>query len=221
MVENPVEGDLSKYYVESGDDYAQATSFDATATYYTLTVTYSYTKVDAATAAGATSGTLYVVTTTPATKEEITDDAIMPLTQNTAHKLSVLVYLDGNTVANKDVAATGSSSMKGTMNLQFSSSANLVPMEYADLHIPGATTTYTVTPVVPENSGITLNSTSKLDGSEDYVFELNGTAQGTTYTVSYKVGDGESKTLNAADGKYTIPKAEIKGNIVITVTATT
>ena len=64
----------------------------------------------------------------------------MALTQNQAHALSVLVYLDGTQVTNADVAATGSTSMTGTMNLQFSSSATLVPMEYADLHIPGANT---------------------------------------------------------------------------------
>ena len=63
-------------------------------------------------------------------------DVIMPLGQNTAQKLSVLVYLDGNLVGNEDVAATAAQSVTGTMNLQFKSSATLVPMEYADLHTP-------------------------------------------------------------------------------------
>lgn len=61
---------------------------------------------------------------------------IMPLIQNQATALSVLVYLDGNIVGNDDVAATAHTSMTGKMNLQFASSANLVPMEYAELHIP-------------------------------------------------------------------------------------
>lgn len=68
-----------------------------------------------------------------ASEVKSTDNAIMSLEQNTATALSVLVYLDGYTVDNADVAATGSTSVTGTMNLQFSSSANLVPMEYADL----------------------------------------------------------------------------------------
>jgi len=76
----------------------------------------------------------YYVQKTNAAGENRTDNTIMGLNQNTATKLSVLVYLDGNNVANEDVAATGSSSMTGTMNLQFASSANLVPMEYKDLH---------------------------------------------------------------------------------------
>lgn len=72
---------------------------------------------------------------------EIGDDAnvLMPLTQNTAHQLSVLVYLDGNLVGNEDVAAQAATSMTGKLNLQFASSANLVPMDYSQLHTPSAT----------------------------------------------------------------------------------
>ena len=57
---------------------------------------------------------------------------IMQLNQNEIHQLSVLVYLDGNNVGNDDVATTARS-MTGSMNLQFSSSANLVAMDYANL----------------------------------------------------------------------------------------
>ena len=52
----------------------------------------------------------------------------MDLEQNTAKKLTVLVYLDGHGVDNGDVA-NAASSMTGTLNLQFSSSAELKPME--------------------------------------------------------------------------------------------
>lgn len=55
------------------------------------------------------------------------------LTQNETHKISVYVYLDGDHVTNADVAATSLRSMTGTMNLQFSSDANLVPMDYSPL----------------------------------------------------------------------------------------
>ena len=76
-------------------------------------------------------------TTGLATNEAPEDDAIMALNQNQATKLSVLVYLDGNVVDNGDVAATGSTTMTGKMNLQFASSATLVPMEDSSLHTPG------------------------------------------------------------------------------------
>lgn len=86
---------------------------------------------------------------------------IMDLVQNTTTKLSVLVYLDGEKVTNKDVAFNAEKSMTGKMNLQFSSNANLVPMEYADLHQKGTTTeSSTPTPsattdaTVPSGSGV-------------------------------------------------------------------
>ena len=53
---------------------------------------------------------------------------LMDLEQNAAKKLTVLVYLDGHGVDNGDVA-NAASSMTGTLNLQFSSSAKLKPME--------------------------------------------------------------------------------------------
>lgn len=55
------------------------------------------------------------------------------LTQNQTQIISVYVYLDGDHVTNADVAATSLRSMTGTMNLQFSSDANLVPMDYSPL----------------------------------------------------------------------------------------
>ena len=70
---------------------------------------------------------------------ERADAKIMALQQNVATALSALVYLNGDIIGNDKVAATAAQSMIGTMNLQFSSSANLVPMEYADLHQPGTT----------------------------------------------------------------------------------
>lgn len=63
-----------------------------------------------------------------------TDNKIMNLEQGNATKLTVMVYLDGNTVQNSNVSATAMNSLSGTMNLQFASSADLVPMDYTPLH---------------------------------------------------------------------------------------
>lgn len=66
------------------------------------------------------------------------DDAVITaMAQNQEVKVSTLVYLDGETLGNEDVAATDPQSVTGNMNLQFSSSADLTPMEYGDLHITG------------------------------------------------------------------------------------
>ena len=50
------------------------------------------------------------------------------LTANEAKMVSVMVYLDG-TVVDNSMVANALTSMTGTLNLQFSSSADLVPME--------------------------------------------------------------------------------------------
>lgn len=52
---------------------------------------------------------------------------------------------------------------------------------------------------------------------EDYFFTLDK-AEGYTYNVSYKMGDGEATELGEADGKYTIK--EVSGDLVITITKT-
>ena len=87
-----------------------------------------------------------------------TDDGkteLMKLNQNDASKLSVLVYLDGDVVDNSMVAATEVASLVGTLNLQFASSADLVPMDYTDLKENGeeassATTTEAATEAATE-----------------------------------------------------------------------
>ena len=56
------------------------------------------------------------------------DAKIVALSQNTAQKVSVLVYLDGETIRNADVVNAASSGDL-SLNLQFSSTADLVPMQ--------------------------------------------------------------------------------------------
>ena len=73
-----------------------------------------------------------------ATKDSDGNYEIMNLNQNTAMQLSVLVYLDGDLVGNDDVAVSAAMSMSGKLNLQFASSANLVPMDYSQLHTPAS-----------------------------------------------------------------------------------
>lgn len=57
---------------------------------------------------------------------------LMSLGQNEATKLSVLVYMDGDLVDNSMVAAEATASLNGTLNLQFSSTADLKPMDYTE-----------------------------------------------------------------------------------------
>lgn len=116
--------------------YTPATGFAEGTTYYAGTTEDVYTEDTTPTA----EETLYTKTTTTAGENKLTDNEIIALTQNQAVQLSVLVYLDGDNIGNDDVAATAATSATGKMNLQFASSATLVPMEYADLHLPATAT---------------------------------------------------------------------------------
>lgn len=60
------------------------------------------------------------------------NDKLMDLTQNTAARMSVLVYLDGDMVDNSMVA-NAKQSITGSLNLQFASSADLKPMQNSAL----------------------------------------------------------------------------------------
>ena len=79
-------------------------------------------------------------------KGPVIDPTITALTQNVEKAVSVLVYLDGNRVTNAKVA-NGELSMSGTLNLQFSTNTELVPMDYSALQ------TQTETPETPEQGG--------------------------------------------------------------------
>lgn len=76
------------------------------------------------------------------------DNTLTALTQNVAKKVTAIVYLDGDIVDNTMVA-NAASSMTGSLNLQFSSSATLKPMENTGMREGGSTAadanvTYTV-----------------------------------------------------------------------------
>lgn len=71
------------------------------------------------------------------------NDKLMDLTQNTAARMSVLVYLDGDMVDNSMVG-NAAQSITGSLNLQFKSNAPLQPMQNSALK--NGTTTTTNTP---------------------------------------------------------------------------
>ena len=62
-----------------------------------------------------------------------TTDKIVDMNQNTATKVSVLVYLDGESIDNSAVSNGAQTGTSMKLNLQFSSSATLTPMENSAL----------------------------------------------------------------------------------------
>lgn len=120
------------------------------------------------------------------------DAIITALPQNTATKVSVLVYLEGSTIENADVAASAYQSLTGTLNLQFASSAELIPQEDGNLH-----TTVTVT---EDTIAVGADKTLVFDGA-------------TTWSSS----DAETISVDN-NGKLTVIKATDAGETV-TITA--
>lgn len=77
--------------------------------------------------------------------------AIMKLDQSVEAALTVIVWLDGDQVDNADVA-NAAQSLIGSMNLQFSSSAELIPMQNTALE--NMTITYTELNTTEYNAGV-------------------------------------------------------------------
>lgn len=148
---------------------------------------------------------------------------IMDLDQNAIHQLSVLVYLDGTTITNKDVS-NAAKSVIGTMNLQFSSSATLVPMEYSDLKNGTGTTTssktITLNNVNSNALGVGVQYAVYKDGAVGIA--LNGTPT-TAGTLQATVGN-TTYPLTATtiqNGEQTLSGYTFKPGKDVTIDATT
>ena len=111
------------------------------------------------------------------------DNKLTALTQNVAKKVTAIVYLDGDIVDNTMVA-NAASSMTGSLNLQFSSSATLKPMENTGMRGGGSTGTTT---------SVTYTEYKKEGASYEK------TIDGTTYTI--KVNQGYV-IYTGSDGNY-------------------
>ena len=144
---------------------------------------------------GTVTAPLYVAGAdgTPATKvvdgETVKDPTIVALDQNTVKQISALVYLDGTNLTNADVA-NAAQSMAGALNLQFSSSAELVPMEYADLR--NGTVAGGNTPVVTDVTAGTVTG--------GYNASLMHIAVGETYKIVAVVTETDGDAINADSG---------------------
>lgn len=132
---------------------------------------------------------------------------ITELTQNEAKAISVLVYLDGEAVKNKDVAATGSQSMIGSMNLQFASSAVLKAMDYSDLKDGKSSTdtsqTIDMTNVTVDDAAAAAGiSVTKAVGTNDTGFGviLRGVSADSVVTASVNGGAAITGTPGAVSG---------------------
>lgn len=143
---------------------------------------------------------------------------ITELTQNAATAVSTLVYLDGERLTNAHVA---NAELTGTMNIQFSSTAELKPMEYGDLR-NGNTETKSEYNASVTFAGATLETkTVVADGS--YTYNLKSYADSKSYNLDdynivIKMGgtDVTSDVFDPETGVLNITK--VTGDIVVEVT---
>lgn len=141
---------------------------------------------------------------------------ITDLAQNKAKAVSALVYLDGESITNADVA-NASSSMTGSMNLQFSSSVTLVPMEYSDLKSGSGTTSGTTYTVLDANK-VTLDSTALAAGFTRVTYAVGVTTKGTTDTNGVAVVLAGDNTEITGDNKVWL---SVNGGEAVAATAGT
>lgn len=66
-------------------------------------------------------------------ERRLLDNTIVGMTQNEPKAITAIVWLDGDIVDNTMVSATESASLNGVLNLQFASSANLIPANNTEL----------------------------------------------------------------------------------------
>ena len=126
-------------------------------------------------------------------KEKVDGGVITALTQDVVQKMTALVYLDGSVVNNSTVAANSAQSMAGTLNLQFSSSATLIPAENTKLQSTVTEVTYTE---LADNElysagylfyngvfGKITNGYKIYTGSDDKIYFANETSEYTELTA--------------------------------------
>lgn len=156
--------------------------------------------------------------------------SIVGLNQNEVRRISVLVYLEGDPnkggVNNSMVAAEaeGGKSLVGTMNLQFSSSANLVPMEYDDLRNGGSSVEGTTAPTITAFESITVEGATGVTATGGFTGTTGAVTVPDGYTVTKVTIDNQDVgAVILVPGKgytFTVPgSATANSTVVVTVTS--
>ena len=142
--------------------------------------------------------------------------SLCTLDQNVPTKISALVYLDGDYIDNSDVVNSEDGiANTGRLNLQFESSANLVPMNNSALKNGFGVKLPTLA------EGWSIQGAEMVAANTDYIFTVAAPV-GSDWKVTYTVGGVEKGELAAESvGNYKIPAASVTGNIEIIVTPVT
>lgn len=130
------------------------------------------------------------------------DNTITALDQNVAKQISVLVYLDGKNITNKDIASAVQS-MSGSLNLQFCSSEELTPMEYYDLRngvdSSGTSTGGGTTSEIIPTDNVTINDTYEITEAR---FVTTDGVHGIAVGIKDVTDAGYTVTIDGEDATY-------------------
>ena len=161
---------------------------------------------------------------------KLESQTITALAQNVASKITVIVYLDGEIVDNTMVA-NAAQSMYGSLNLQFSSTATLVPMENSGMRTNGgmaaidSSVTFTQKAVagdtyeIGDYEGTVKTGVTIYEGSDKEIYySLNGgpkyllTSSNYMNAISVTVNT-ENNTQTEVTGGENTPSGESGGTI--------
>lgn len=122
-------------------------------------------------------------------ERRLLDNTITELNQNEPKAVTAIVWLDGDIVDNTMVSATESASLSGVLNLQFASSANLIPANNTELLNISADKTALGT-LLQDNLGIVA------EGQGVYT-----TVSWTDFTAAYNYANAVYENPNANDNQ--------------------
>lgn len=132
-----------------------------------------------------------------ADQSELTD-----LNQNIAKKITAIVYIDGEIVDNTMVA-NAANSMSGSLNLQFSSDADLKPMENTNMRYNGGEKAKDA-PAVTYTPKAIAGATYTYSGTEYTVKNGYTIYEGSDKQAYYKADDSEKYNLITASNFSTV-----------------
>ena len=138
-------------------------------------------------------------------ERQVAKNTITTLNQNTPKAITVVVWIDGDMVDNSMVSATNSTSLGGTLNLQFATSANLVPAASDLMNITTDKKALNAlivsqTPTVQAGQGTyTTASWEAFNKAYDYAVTVNSDDNATESQI-YNAALNLTKTANALEG---------------------
>lgn len=116
------------------------------------------------------------------------DTLLTPLEQNVAKAITVMVWLDGDLVDNTMVSATESTSLTGTLNLQFATDAELIPAANSDLMYITADKTALAAAL--------LQAEPIVQAGQGTYTTISWNAFTSAYAYAYAIGNNDSATEN-------------------------